>query len=343
MSKLRIKQEQIFNLSLDFMTDQVWHAIESARQQNPNTFPCIRYTSENRFEEYRKGQEAWAKMKNASEEDRVSFLRQFGVEGGKYKNASNNHYFDENENYMFLFPTKNRSDVKQCLRAIIETKLQDPEANTKTYNVGAFLLDNKIKAKYTNRGDKESGLGGGDYTVDGELVHLEELALNTRDYDPNSLITKSITTDIYTNLLYFAESRELDISDIETLRIVAEEEHNFELRDFCDYMAASRGISFDSQETEKEELVAHPNGTVLLDESKISATQREIREIIESAREFDQSPEEIKELLLAYGSMGPDAGGFDMSDIEAVATSYKIDLGSTKSQSKKPQDEDPCQ
>lgn len=342
MSKLRIKQGQIFNDALDFMADQVWHAIESAKEQNPKTFPCIRYTSENRFEEYRKGQEAWAKMQNASEEDRISFLRQFGVEGAKYKNASNNHYFDENENYMFLFPTNNRGEVKQCLRAIIETKLQDPEANTKTYNVGAFLLDNKIKAKYTSRGDKESGLGGGDYTVDGELVHLEELALNTRDYDPNSLITKSITTDIYTNLLYFAESRELDMSDIETLRIVAEEEHNFELRDFCDYMAASRGISFDQQETE-EEVIAHPTGTVLLDESKISATQREIREIIESAREFDQSPEEIKELLLAYGSMGPDAGGFDMSDIEAVAKSYKIDLTSTKEQSKKPQDDDPCQ
>ena len=248
MAKLRVKQEEMLELAIDFMTDQLWSSIQKAQKANPGTFPVIRYTDEEKYDNYRRAQNVWSKMKEAPEEERVAFLKELGVEGSKYKNASNNHNMEDDETYIFFFPIKSKSNLRLCLQSIMEAKADDPEARDKNFYTGAFMLDNSIRAKYTNPHDKESGMGGGDYTVGGQLVHLEELALNTRDFNPDSLITSSVVEDIYLHSVYVADSREIDPSDVGTLREVAADDDFADVRDFCDYIAAAHGMDFSEKQ-----------------------------------------------------------------------------------------------
>ena len=250
MPKLRISQNEMLSQAIDFMTEILWNSIQKAQKDNPNTFAAIRYTDEEKYDNYRRAQRVWGKMQDAPEEERVAFLQELGVEGSKYKHASNNHNMEDDETYIFFFPAKNKSTLRLCLQSIMETKAEDPEARNKNFFAGAFLLSNDIKEKYTNPHDKASGMGGGDYTVGGKLVHLEELALNTRDFNPDSLITSSITEDIYLQSMYVADSREIDPTRIDTLREYAVNDNFTIIRDFCDFIAVEHGIDFEEKRIE---------------------------------------------------------------------------------------------
>ncbi len=322
MAKLRVSQKEILSDAIDFMTDQLWSSVEKARAAGKEGFiPLLRYTDEEKYANYLRAYETWPKLQGASPEERSAFLYDLGVSGEKYAKGSNNHAFEQDQNYIFFFPVRSKELLRLCLLSIWESKKDDPEGANKNFFAGTFMLDPEIAKKYINPKDKASGMGGGDYTVGNQLVHLEELALNTQDYDPMMINPSSVIEDVYLRASYIASSRGIAIEAIDDLREIAEEDSIPDLRDFCDYIAAGHGVDLTSDKvvtTGKPVLdfkaLAKKYGHELIDVSSMEGV----------AKDFPKSTKEDREAAMAfYEAMGQKACFEEILEIVSALESPK--------------------